>query len=118
MENNHGLGLMAPRVVPALDPAFRPAVLCNHAFLDLARSTGGAVPVRLALEQADGSVFHFHTEVLPEQHPLAAGNLVYLERMLKFLLWSRGGHRIYFDGPKGLGEALGRYYQDTVTGMF
>ncbi len=118
MDNNHCLGLIAPRVVPALDSAFRPAVLCNHAFLDLARSTGKAVPVRLALEQADGSVFHFRTEILPEQHPLASGNLVFIERMVKFLLWSRGGYRIYFDGPRALGEALGRYYEDTVTGMF
>lgn len=118
MENNHGLGLIAPRVVPALDPAFRPAVLCNHAFLDLARSTGNAMPVRLALEQADGSVFHFNTEVLPEKHPLASGNFIYIERMVKFFLWSRGGFRIHFDGPPALCEALGRYYRETATGMF
>jgi predicted NBD/HSP70 family sugar kinase len=118
MNNNHGLALTTPRVIPALDPDFRPAALCNHAFRELARATGKAVPVRLALEQADGSVFHFHAEVLPEGHPQAGGNIVFIERMVKFLLWSRGGWRIYFDGPKPLGEALARHYRETPTGRF
>ena len=118
MTNHHGLALIAPRVVPALDAAFRPAVLCNHAFGELVRQTKPAVPVKLALEQADGSVFHFNTEVLPEGHAQASGNIVFLERMVKFLLWSRGGYRIYFDGPKPLGELLARHYRETPTGKF
>ncbi len=41
-----------------------------------------AVPVRLALEQTDGSVFHFETRVLPESHPQAAANVT-LRRALR-----------------------------------
>jgi predicted NBD/HSP70 family sugar kinase len=118
MNNNHGLPLIAPRVTPILDPAFRPAVLANRAFRELARATPGAVPVELALEQADGSVFRFQAVVLPEGHAQAAGNIVYIERMVKFLLWSRGGFRIYFNGPKSLGEALQKHYRETPTGKF
>ena len=66
MTSNHGLPLVAPRVTPVLDPAFRPAVLANRAFHALVRATPGAVPVRLAIEQADGSVFRFDTGVLPD----------------------------------------------------
>ena len=99
MTSNHGLPLVAPRLTPVLDPAFRPAVLANRAFRALMAATPGAVPVGLALEQADGSVFRFDLEVLPETHPHAAGNLVYLERLVKFLLWSRGGWRIHVAGP-------------------
>jgi predicted NBD/HSP70 family sugar kinase len=76
------------------------------------------VPVELGLEQVDGSVFRFKAEVLPEKHPQGAANFTYLERMMKFLLWSRGGWRIYFDGPKTLGEALQRHYADTAAGRF
>ena len=32
----------------------------------------------------------------------AAANAAYLERVVKFLLWSRGGYRIHLDGPAEL----------------
>lgn len=118
MTSNHGLSLVAPRLTPVLDPAFRPAVLANRAFRALAASTPGAVPVGLALEQADGSVFRFETQVLPESHPRAAGNLVYLERLVKFLLWSRGGWRLHLQGPASLATGLAAHYRDTATGRF
>jgi predicted NBD/HSP70 family sugar kinase len=92
--------------------------LANRAFRELARATGEAVPVELALEQADGSIFRFKTVALPDTHPNAPGNIVHLERMVKFLLWSRGGFRIYFNGPKSLGEALQKHYRETPTGKF
>lgn len=118
MNNNNGLPLIAPRLTPVLDPAFRPAALATRAFREQARASKNAVPVELALEQADGSVFRFKTEVLPEGHPHVAGNFTLIERMVKFLLWSRGGFRIHFNGPKALGEALQKHYRETPTGKF
>ena len=115
--SNQGLPLVAPRVVPELDTGFRPAVLAVRAFQARAASSG-AVPVRLAIEQADGSIFRFETAVLPENHPESAGNLTYLERFVKFMLWSRGGWRIYIDAPTRLVEGLTAHYRDTPTGRF
>ena len=115
---NNGLPLIAPRVVPSLDTSFRPAVLATRAFAEMTRSTPNAVPVRLALEQADGSVFHFDTQVLPPSHPDAAANAIHLERLVKFILWSRGGWRIYVDGPAELARNLAAHYRDTETGRF
>ncbi len=109
---------MAPKVTPVLDPAFRPPVLANRAFRALASASGQAVPVTVALEQADGSVFHFSTEVLPEAHPAAEGNSLVIERWLKFLLWSRGGYRVYFAGPAALAQALQRHYLEARAGVF
>jgi predicted NBD/HSP70 family sugar kinase len=118
MNTNNGLALVAPRITPVLDPAFRPAVLANRAFRELVHATAGAVPVRIALEQADGSVFRFELAVLPESHQQAAGNAVFVERFVKFLLWSRGGWRIHFDGPAPLAAKLASHYRDTATGRF
>lgn len=118
MNSSSPLPLVAPRRVPVLDPAFRPAVLANRAFRELCRATPGAPLVRLALEQADGSCFRFETPVLPESHPQAAANAVYLERFVKFLLWSRGGWRLYFDGPATLAAALAAHYRETPAGRF
>src|SRR3712207_5661331 len=100
--NNNALPLVAPRVTPVLDPAFRPAALAVRAFEELVAATAGAVPVGIALEQADGSVFHFVTRILPESHPQSIANFTHVERLVKFLLWSRGGWRIHLDGPRWL----------------
>lgn len=116
--NNHGLALIAPRIIPALDPNFRPAVLANRAFRSLVRGSGNPVSVGLALEQADGNVSHFRTEILPESHPQAAANFIYLERILRLLIWSRGGFCIHFHGPVSLASKLAAYYRDTATGQF
>ncbi len=118
MNTNNGLPLVAPRVTPVLDPGFRPAVLAARAFRTLVDATPEAVPVRIALEQADGSLFRFDTPVLPESHPHASANVSFLERFVKFLLWSRGGWRIYVDGPASLATQLAAHYRETPTGKF
>src|SRR5512147_1315208 len=91
---NNGLTLVRPAIAPALDPNFRPAVLANRAFRAACRAR--PVPVQIALERADGSISRFDTQIVPADQPAAAGNFVYLERLLKFYLWSRGGWRIHF----------------------
>jgi predicted NBD/HSP70 family sugar kinase len=63
-------------------------------------------------------VFRFDIEVLPDAHPQAHANTRYVERYVKFLLWSRGGWRIYLDGPAVLAGALAAHYADTPTGRF
>jgi predicted NBD/HSP70 family sugar kinase len=118
VNSNNGLPLVAPRVTPVLDPAFRPAVLAVRAFRRLVASAPDRTTVRLALEQADGSVFRFDTDVLPGSHPQSAANTPFLERFVKFLLWSRGGWRIYVDGPQSLASGLAAHYRDTATGRF
>lgn len=118
MNDNNGLSLVVPRVVPVLDPGFRPAVLASCAFREQVRKSGKALPVRIALEQTDGSIYHFHTEIFSEDSPEAAGNFTYVERIVKFLLWSRGGWRIYFDGPASIAAKLTAHYRDDVTGRF
>src|SRR5216684_726531 len=106
MNNNHGLALIVPQITPALDPGFRPAVLANRAFRKEALAGPNPVLVRIALEQTEGNVSHFHTFVFPDNHPAAPGNFTYLERIIKFLLWSRGGFRVHFDGPAELAGKL------------
>ncbi|HTH01114.1 MAG TPA: hypothetical protein VL882_12675 [Vicinamibacterales bacterium] len=118
METNRGLPLIAPQVVPILDPGFRPAVLADRGYRALVDALPDAVPVRLALEQADGTVFRFDVRVFPDAHPESAANFTFAERLIKFLLWSRGGWRIYLDGPASLAARLTAHYRETATGKF
>lgn len=87
-----------------LDPQFRPAVLENRRYL---RHVRNPVPVVFGLERENGTISHYETVVGGESD---ASAFHYLERVLKFLLWARGGWRLYFGGPRKLGEQLQRCY--------
>jgi predicted NBD/HSP70 family sugar kinase len=108
---------IAPKIVPPLDTTFRPAALATRAFAKAVRSIG-AVPVAIALEQGDGSVTHFKTEIFPESHKDVAANFFHVERLVKFLLWARGGYRVHFAGPTALGKQLQEHFKTTATGKF
>ncbi len=98
-----------PRVVPAYDPGFRPLVLAYRNYVDAARRSGSAVPFRVAIERENGLVSTFATEVFPEGVQTEATVLL-AERIVKFLLWSRGGWRITLDAPPSVAAAVKERY--------
>lgn len=102
--------LIEPRFVPPLDPGFRPAVLANHAFLKEVEDSGAGVPLVLALERADGTVSRYDTRAFPEGHERAGANLMYAERIVKFMLWQRGGFRVYVGGPASVAKHIAACY--------
>ena len=110
--------LPEPKFLPELHPTFRPAILVNRAFEAAARETGAAVEVGIALEQADGSVFHHRTVLFPADHELEPNNFRHLERMVKFLLWQRGGWKIHLSGADAYTERLKEYYRTNEFGKF
>jgi predicted NBD/HSP70 family sugar kinase len=89
-----------PKFVPPLDPEHRPAWLGNRNFEAAAKKTRKAVSMVFAVEAAAGAVTRFETVALPPGHPQSAENLAYAERVVKFLLWSRGGWKVSVAGPK------------------
>ena len=110
--------LSEPKFLPELHPTYRPAILANQAFRESARETNSAVDVGIALEQADGSVFHHHSVVFPADHGLAGNNFRHVERIIKFLLWQRGGWKIHLTGADDLVPRLQDYYQTNTFGKF
>ena len=108
--STHLTGLNPVAAMPApLDQGFRPASLFNRAYRELVSKESG-VPARIGLERGDGSVSIFATRVLPGHHPKSALSLYYIERIIKFLLWQRGGWRIHFGGPREIGEYIRATY--------
>jgi predicted NBD/HSP70 family sugar kinase len=99
---------LAPKFVPPLEPEFRPAALFNRHFR--AEAAGVGIPLVLGLERAHGEVSRFETVVFPEGHPRAAENLYYAERLVKFMLWAKGGFKVYVGGPKEIAEHLQKLY--------
>ncbi len=98
-----------PQLIPPLDPEFLPAALFNRAFRAEAAAANGPRLV-LALERAPDLISTFETVVFPADHPRAAVNLVYIERIVKFLLWQRGGYKLYVGGPAEIGQHLRQVY--------
>ena len=68
------------------------------------------MPLVLGLERPDESVSRYETQVFPEGHPQADANLMYAERIFKFLLWQRGGWKVYVGGPKSIGDYIRECY--------
>jgi len=108
---------IAPRFVPALDPAFVPASLWNRAYRALVAETGGR-PLAVALERSDGSVSVFHTALLPHEGGAIAINHRYVERLVKFLLWQKGGWRVTIAGEPRIADHLRGVYSPTGTRAF
>lgn len=100
------LSLIQPRFIPPLDPGFRPAVLANRSFRHDVETSGDGVPLVFTLERADGAVSRFDTVAFPDGHPRAGANLAYAERLVKFLLWARGGWKVFVGGPAGIGRHI------------
>jgi predicted NBD/HSP70 family sugar kinase len=100
--------LIKPQFVPPMDDEFRPAVLANRAFEK--EATAVSVPLVFGLEREAGKLSRFETRVFPETHPRAGANPYYAERILKFLIWQRGGSKVYIGGPRSIGEHLQRCY--------
>lgn len=102
--------LIAPPTEAPLDPGFRPAVLANHNFLDAVEASGQGVDVAFALERGDGSVTVHRTRAFAPDAPQAEANLMFAERLVKFLLWSRGGYKVIVGGHPQIAEHLARVY--------
>lgn len=99
---------ITPSVTTPLQHGFVPAALWNRAYRDRVRESGGGEPLALALERPNGNISVYRTAVLGDDNlPLTD---VYVERLLKFLLWQKGGHRVTVAGNPDLARWLARVY--------
>ncbi|MCW1883699.1 ROK family protein [Luteolibacter flavescens] len=93
--------------VPVLDPDFLPAVLWNRAYREMA---AGGRTLDLALVRQDGTAFRWSSPVLPDTPDNAPLTLRYVERVVKFLLWQKGGSRVLISGAPEVVPALAAIY--------
>ena len=89
---------------PPLDPDFIPLMRFNRAFLASAKK-----PVAIAVERADGQMASCQTFIhgTPD---MAQADHYYIERLVKTLLWMKGGFKIYVSGDEGIYEYLKSVY--------
>jgi predicted NBD/HSP70 family sugar kinase len=107
-----------PAFTPPLDPSFQPAALINRRFREMVKESGTGVALKLGVERADGSVSTYETVVFGEGNPHFELNLPYVERIVKFLLWQRGGWRVYVGGPAAIGQYVQECYREGGSRAF
>lgn len=96
--------------VPVLDPGFVPAVTWNLAYRAEALASPACRSLDLALVRRDGTAFRWASPLLPDAPEHAAATLRYVERVVKFLLWQKGGSRVLIAGAPELVPALAAIY--------
>ena len=92
------------RNIPELDPGFIPLHRFNQAFLADAKK-----PLGIAVERANGEMAAVETYI----HGTAAlreADCYYVNRLVKTILWMKGGFRIYVRGDEGIYAYLKQAY--------
>lgn len=90
--------------LPELDDAFVPMGAWMRAYEAQAKR-----PIRIAIESANGRIVTRDTALIGDGAHDAA-DYRYLERMVKFLLWSVGGYRVIICGADALTKRLAADY--------
>jgi predicted NBD/HSP70 family sugar kinase len=102
---------------PILDPDFVPAAAWSRTYRRRVQQSGGE-PLAIALQRGPGAISVFETEILPHTGNCIVLNHSYVERVLKFLLWQKGGHRITVAGNPRIAEFLRGVYSPTGARAF
>lgn len=111
MPNSHLL-LPVLKHPPELDADFQPASVWTEAFRRQCEEQGGR-EFKLILLRPDGTGLVHRETILASQTPEAAAlNFRFVERTIKFLLWSFGGTKIVLEDAPDLARELQDHYRE------
>lgn len=88
---------ITPQIRPAYDPSFLPLGKFISWYEKSARHRGEEFG--LAVERENRLVSTWRAKILPLSEDTLPLTRLYIERLVKFLLWQKGGWKIYFLGP-------------------
>ena len=91
--------------IPKLDPDFVPIMKFNHAYL-----AGARKPLGIAVERANGEMASCQTRIYGTPEMRAADHY-YVNRLVKTILWVKGGYRIYVSRD----EDIYRYLKEAFS---
>ena len=95
------LGIEAKvRNLPELDRDFFPLYKFNHAFLASAKK-----PLGVAVERSGGEMASVHTSIHGTAE-MREADRYYIRRLVKSMLWMKGGWRVYVSGDRDMCEYI------------
>lgn len=98
------------KFVPELDKDFRPILLSNREYTKAVEASGDIDCVKIGIERSEGLVFTTCAQVFGEKCNKNEQNIIYIERLIKTLLWLKGGWKVYYAGPEYIGQYLKKAY--------
>lgn len=99
-----------PKIVSELDPGFTPPILSIKAYQQAVMHSSNPVSVTISIERTKGTTATYRTFVFPDSSNEHEANCYYIERLIKALLWIKGGWKIIFSGPASVGSYLESIY--------
>lgn len=97
---------------PELDPDFYPLYKFNQAFLASAKK-----PIGVAVERADGEMAAVNTFIHGTPDMLEADRY-YIRRLVKSILWMKGGWRVYISGDKDMYDYIAECFSESGNQAF
>ena len=102
---------MKLKVIAPLDPGFMPMSVVYRDFEAAVRAEGGE-KLTIGLERNDGLTSVFTVEVFKEGTGHDQENHDFVERIVKTLLWTRGGYKIIIAGSKLIADQIKADYSE------
>jgi predicted NBD/HSP70 family sugar kinase len=107
---NTSLFHIRPRIQAPLDPGFIPAILANRNYQAAVAKSVQKTRIAIAIERENGLVTRNDLDILAPGSEYDADTLRVIERHIKFLLWAKGGWKIYLNGPEPFCQELQKQY--------
>jgi predicted NBD/HSP70 family sugar kinase len=101
---------IAPNFKTPLSADFCPVILGIRNYTQRVKESGKAKPVAVALERDGDSVARLDLEVNADPDFAPNDTILFVERMVKSLLWTYGGSTLHINGPDLVTNAICRMY--------
>lgn len=94
----------------SLDPHFSPLVLNHLAYQKEVLATVNPVKVSIGIERQNQQLSVYETHIFHDDENQFEANCRFIERLIKTLLWTKGGFKIYLSCPRDIGMYIKSVY--------
>ena len=101
---------IAKKIETKLDPAFLPEELWIKAYRDTLKENGYGKQLVIAVERPNKMVSVHQTEIFPHTEKFKSLNIKHVERLVKAMLWMKGGYKITIAGNSDIAAKIAQIY--------
>lgn len=105
------------KFVPPFDPGFKPAFLKLRGLREAAKADPEHGTVVIAIERDNGAINRYELPY-PKKALECEGFPCFVERIVKFMLWSAGGYKVMIDAPEAVVAKIKADYTETGARAF
>lgn len=102
----------------SLDPYFSPRALNHRAFQKEVSASINPVKVSIGIERQQAQISVYETHIFHDDEHQFEANCRFIERLIKTLLWTKGGFKIYLSCPRDIGMYIKSIYHPQGSRSF